>query len=578
MGKEHVREALGTSDYREACRKVACANMRWKTFFEDERVKLAAIAAPEPPDKRLLLSLSERDAHEIAARHLARLEKRFRDWWQGEWQGMNQEERLAEICNLATEAEVFSGGSDVHPAEYGADTVRKCMDEEGLECPPKSPAFGVLRPLLLAVRAEHAKRSLDLLEARPVVARDTLFRDVFAHSPLAKPRRETTVGELLQRFAKAQKDGGRSQGTQTTYEIPARILREVLGTETPLSAVTKEAVEGLFDLLRVAPQNAAQRYKGMTLRQAIAAADKAKDERRLKSKTLANYFNNIVTVFNFAVEKRFILENPAKDKWLRQSFGEEDEGPKAQFTTDELNALFRTPLYTGCVDDVNGYAKSGPCHPRRGRFWVPLLALWHGLRCNEACQLYTEDVKERDGITYLAIREKREDGSKCDKRLKTKQSEREVPLHPALKRIGFLAFVAERQRDKASPRLFPELEASRTGYFSNPFSKWFSRFKTGCVGGTKATFHSFRHHFRDATRAARLPAETVALLAGWEDGGNALSLQMNRYGRGAEFFKTLAEDLAKVEYPGLDLSHLVPITRGTLAGEVEQSNAELATR
>jgi hypothetical protein len=31
---------------------------------------------------------------------------------------------------------------------------------------------------------------------------------------------------------------------------------------------------------------------------------------------------------------------------------------------------------------------------------------------------------------------------------------------------------------------------------------------------------------------------------------------MNQYGRGSGFLRTLAEDLAKVEYPGLDLSHL----------------------
>jgi hypothetical protein len=31
---------------------------------------------------------------------------------------------------------------------------------------------------------------------------------------------------------------------------------------------------------------------------------------------------------------------------------------------------------------------------------------------------------------------------------------------------------------------------------------------------------------------------------------------MNHYGRGAGYLRTLAEDIAKIEYPGLDLSHL----------------------
>ena len=191
---------------------------------------------------------------------------------------------------------------------------------------------------------------------------------------------------------------------------------------------------------------------------------------------LENYFNNIVTILNFAVEKRLISHNPASGRWLRQSFHHRKQQTKAQFTVDELNLVFRAPLYTGCKDDEIGYAIPGPNKPRRGRFWVPLLSLFHGLRLNEAAQLYTEDVKERGGIRYFAIREEREDGSKCDKRLKTKQSKRDVPIHPELEPIGFLDFIAARRKDTSSPRLFPELSAGSTGYFSNPFSKWFALF------------------------------------------------------------------------------------------------------
>jgi len=185
------------------------------------------------------------------------------------------------------------------------------------------------------------------------------------------------------------------------------------------------------------------------------------------------------------------------------------------------------------------------------------LSLFHGLRLNEAAQLYTEDVKHLGGIDYLAIREEREDGSKCDKRLKTKQSKRNVPIHPELIRIGFLDFVAARRKDRTSPRLFPELSAGSTGYFSNAFSKWFARFAEHALGhSTEATFHSFRHQFRDATRAARLGIESVARLAGWQSGDPNQQRQVFEYGGGEELLRVLAEDIAKVKYPGLDLSHL----------------------
>lgn len=116
--------------------------------------------------------------------------------------------------------------------------------------------------------------------------------------------------------------------------------------------------------------------------------------------------------------------------------------------------------------------------------------------------LYTEDVKEINGIHYLAIREERDDGSKCDKRLKTKQSKRDVPIHPELKRIGFLEFVAVRRKDHALNRLFPQLSAGRTGYFSNSFSKWIARFVENAV-----------RHSKIFRRMAKLIEETFRLIS-----------------------------------------------------------------
>lgn len=75
---------------------------------------------------------------------------------------------------------------------------------------------------------------------------------------------------------------------------------------------------------------------------------------------------------------------------------------------------------------------------------------------------------------------------------------------------------------------------------------------------TEATFHSFRHQFRDATRAARLSVESVARLAGWEAGDPNQQRQVFQYGGGQQLLRMLAEDIAKVKYPGLDLSHLYP--------------------
>lgn len=554
LKKDIIRKSLNTSDPREAVKRVRIESV----LIHDEFEKLRGDSRTDTAPQRDLSAMSEHEAYSIVFRYFTGLEKMSEDWWATEAPKLEQEELAQALDNLRMDEVGLTGGSEHYQEEDGSFFLNSFLREQRMVCPPDSPIYQKLRELFRRAQLENTRRTMDRIEKHSTMVHDPLFRDVFAHTELTRNgASNSTIGMLLRRFAKAQKDANRSAGTQMTYEIPARIVREVLGEETPVLEITPEDIEKLCELLRQFPKNAAQRYRGLTLQQAIAEAKRRGDAERLGPKTLANYFNNIVTIFNFAVEKRLIPHNPAKDRWLRESFKQQSTSPKTQFTIDELNQLFRAPLYTGCKDDQNGYAIVGPNKPRRGRFWVPLLSLFQGLRCNEAAQLYTEDVKELEGIHYLAIREERDDGSKCEKRLKTKQSKRDVPIHPELIRIGFLDFVATRCKDTASPRLFPELSAGSTGYFSNAFSKWFGRFaETALAHPTNATFHSFRHQFRDATRAARLSVESVARLAGWEKGDPNQNRQVFDYGRGVELLRMLAEDIAKVGYPGLNISHL----------------------
>lgn len=122
--------------------------------------------------------------------------------------------------------------------------------------------------------------------------------------------------------------------------------------------------------------------------------------------------------------------------------------------------------------------------------------------------------------------------------------------------MGFMEFV-QRQRATGAKKLFPELPISTTGYYSDPFSKWFRRFlaKAGATA-SKTCFHSFRHCYRDALREARIPHEIALALGGWASSGGVGDAEVSSaYGRGYRLV-TLASAIAKVGYPGLDLSHL----------------------
>ena len=82
-----------------------------------------------------------------------------------------------------------------------------------------------------------------------------------------------------------------------------------------------------------------------------------------------------------------------------------------------------------------------------------------------------------------------------------------------------------------------------------------SRFLISASASAPLTcFHSFRHGFRDAARNARIDRDIVLRLGGWTTGGGQ-SEAADAYGSGYHP-AVLFEAISKIEYPGLDLSHL----------------------
>ncbi len=109
-----------------------------------------------------------------------------------------------------------------------------------------------------------------------------------------------------------------------------------------------------------------------------------------------------------------------------------------------------------------------------------------------------------------------------------------------------------RQHSAEDAPLFPELPIASTGYRSDLFSKFFANFQKHVgIKAQKKAFHSFRHCFRDILGEADLSPERVRALGGWGSSGKT----EDTYG-GDLRPSTLAKDIEKVRYEGLNLSHL----------------------
>jgi hypothetical protein len=159
----------------------------------------------------------------------------------------------------------------------------------------------------------------------------------------------------------------------------------------------------------------------------------------------------------------------------------------------------------------------------------------------------------------LTIIEDRESG----KNLKTRNSQRVVPVHPQLRGLGFLEFIEQRRADGENAWLFPLVAPDNPGA-AEAWTKWFGRHIRSLGITDKAkVFHSLRHNFIDALRAAGVDEELRSALA-----GHGWMSTINR-GYGAKDMlrrftpKALVSAVAKVAYPGLDLSHLCSGKRRT---------------
>lgn len=298
------------------------------------------------------------------------------------------------------------------------------------------------------------------------------------------------------------------------------------------------------------PSNPTKRYPKLNIVQAAEMAKRKKLTSTLNPATINAYLNRLSSVLNFAMNEGLIDRNPTRGLKVADPVRARDK--RSPFSSLQLKRIFNAPLYRGCLNDEAGYAKPGPSRPRRGRFWVPLIGLFSGMRLNEICKLDVADIQEIEGVPCFHVRP--DPSATSGKWLKTEASERLVPVHPTLLGIGFMAYV-EAQRAKGGMKLFPELRRSTTGYYSDPFSKWFRRFLVAAgADGPRTCFHSFRHCFRDALREARMDHQIALALGGWT-AGNEAGETATAYGRGYRI-STLLQGVGGVQYPDLDLNHL----------------------
>lgn len=127
---------------------------------------------------------------------------------------------------------------------------------------------------------------------------------------------------------------------------------------------------------------------------------------------------------------------------------------RASFRAAELQKLFQHTLWQGCASSQRRHLP-GPCLPKDGKYWIPLILAYTGARRGEISGMLREDVTIIDDIPVLIIRSNRYRGIKGEAEDASDDAKltRTVPIHSRLLELGFLEYA----NDQKNGLLFPDV-------------------------------------------------------------------------------------------------------------------------
>lgn len=369
-----------------------------------------------------------------------------------------------------------------------------------------------------------------------------------------------TLQEAYQAYCAYSIGPTTSKKTVRKIDYTWRLMADIFGAQTSVRSLTRSDARKFADIVADLPANWNSKPELAGL-DAIKAANRAAqlELEPCHPNTAKGYVNRLSTFFGYLEQEDLIVKNIARRLIKSNSRGKSQKTRKP-FTVEELRRIFG-PDYRGTA---MLHAKARKSSEQGGLsnqayYWAPLIALFTGMRLSEICQLTKGEFQEIDGVWCIGVKdfldedfETDDDENAVTRSMKSDAVVRFIPVVDELVRLG-LKKLCEQVDGGFSARIFSHLKPDRDGYVSDTVSRWFARHldRCGIISRTKV-FHSFRHTFRDALRAAQVDREVVLRIGAWSSGNTA-----DRYGAGSPV--QLAEkELAKIKYTGLDLSHLCP--------------------
>lgn len=356
-------------------------------------------------------------------------------------------------------------------------------------------------------------------------------------------RPQKTLAQACEIYQETQRQQDLAPKTLTKTRQSHRLLLQVLG-DKPLRSIDEKAILDAAELLRKWPRNAYlhKEAEGLTAQEIITRADWGTP---YKENSINYHLNALNTIFKFAVEKGWIDRSPCprwkKTRARRRDTAEihDDENRYLPWSRGEILRLLATSYFTE--------AKHRFRHAEN--FWGPLIALFSGMRQNEICMLFCDDLIQEpsNGIHYFRIVR----NAARRQSVKTESSARHVPIHSTLIELGLLRY-RDHLVQLGETRLFANLEYypqedNWSREYSKRFGKHTLRNMTWDNPDQRKVFHGFRSTF---TRTLREDNSLLMEQYGYLTGHKPQHLMEAHYAGGAKI-ERLNEFLQALDY-GID--------------------------
>jgi len=282
-------------------------------------------------------------------------------------------------------------------------------------------------------------------------------------------------------------------GTIKDMEVECEMLLDIIGDTNITDVNSMKTLTRVKSILGKYPRNKKQVFGNASIHDILK---KHKDFVLISKKTANEPLKRLRDIIKFAIKADYISTENKVDG--DEFFKIDTKGkPRKSYDTRDIerlvDALCTKPLW-----------KSKP--PRDERFWVILIALFHGFRLGNIVNLTKKHIHDdENGWPCFDLRM-----FKDEDLLKTKNAAILVPMHEGLLLIGFMEWVNKTK----SNILFADT--------SSTFSKWYNRREERSLGfearyvtdDPDKCLHSARHYFSNDLRKSGIEHKMIKELMG----------------------------------------------------------------